>query len=76
MLRGKGGARLINNAEVMRSGTGLATRSGTRRCKLDETLGYRSFCRIKPRLPITVRELQSTVYKVSTGKSKPYLAKH
>lgn len=41
----------------MSGGAGLATRPSARRRKIDETLGYRGFCRVEPRFPITVREL-------------------
>lgn len=47
----------------MGGGAGLPTRSGARRWEFNETLGYRSFCRVEPRLCITVRELQTMVSK-------------
>lgn len=76
ILQEKKAARLVNDAEVMSGGTGLATRSSARHRKIDETLGHRRFCRAKPRLPITIRELQKVVIKRLIEKSEAYLAKH
>ena len=76
MLWKKGAAHLVDDAEVMSGGAGLATRPGARCWKLDEALGYRRFCCVKPRLPITVRELQTMVRKYRQSNQKVYLAKN
>lgn len=55
----------------MRGWAGLPTGSGAWRWELDKALGHCSFCRVEPRLPVTVRELQTIVSDISSLETSP-----